>query len=86
MSKYQIGNGDTDYEKEKNIFPFCAHCIIYRPYFRCNFNCSGTGRALFQINVQRRAYLKSSLQQSVVFTIPLISSFLYLSSADVSVS
>ena len=34
----------------------------------------------------RRAYLKSSLQQSVVFTIPLISSFLYLSSADVSVS
>ena len=33
-----------------------------------------------------RAYLKSSLQQSVVFTIPLISSFLYLSSADVSVS
>ena len=54
MSKYQIGNGDTDYEKEKNIFPFCAHCIIYRPYFRCNFNCSGTGRAVFQINVQRR--------------------------------
>lgn len=54
MSKYQIGNGDTDYKKEKNIFPFCAHCIIYRPYFRCNFNCSGTGRALFQINVQRR--------------------------------
>ena len=34
----------------------------------------------------RRAYLKSSLQQSVVFTIPLILSFLYLSSADVSVS
>ena len=34
----------------------------------------------------RRAYLKSSLRRSVVFTIPLISSFLYLSSADVSVS
>ena len=29
---------------------------------------------------------KFSLQQSVVFTIPLISSFLYLSSADESVS
>lgn len=39
-----------------------------------------------RVDQEPRAYLKSSLQQSVVFTIPLISSFLYLSSADVSVS